>query len=387
MIYYDLEIEGKDVKRFIKDLANKKINLYHIKYLNDKAIIKVNKADYLKIKSIKTIYNISIVKYYGLAKYNHFIHTYKLFLIILIIGFFFFLLLTNIIFEIDVNTNNKELKELVLTELEKYGIKKFKFVLTFDHKEKVKKKILSKYKQQIEWLEIKRTGTKYEIELEERKKKELEIDQTPRNIIAKKNGIITKINATNGEIIGKIDHYVKKGDILISGAIHKKDEVKALVRAEGKVLAETWYTVTVALPFHYKESKITGKKDYAINISFLNQNKTLFNNKHFINYNIHNIFNLKNFILPIKVSLDRLEEANIKDYVYTINDAYFAASSIAREKLLSSLSKDSKIIFEKKLKTNEINSKIEIVIFFKVIEDITDYSNIEINIDNSEENR
>jgi similar to stage IV sporulation protein len=385
MIYYDLEISGKDVKRFIRNLAKMNINLYIITYLNKKAIIKVNRKDYLKINSLKTIYNIKIVKYYGLAKYSDFLNTYKHFLLILVLGFCFFLFLTNIIFEIDVNTNNKLLKEIVLSELSDNGIKKYKFVCSFNKKEKIKRKILSKYKDKIEWLEIKRIGTKYLVEIEERKENNKFIDENPRNIVAKKSGIITKINSTTGEIIGKIDQYVKKGDILISGSIYKNEDIVGTVRADGKVFAETWYTVSVSLPYHYKEENKTNRYENIININFLNKNIKLFDFKHFNNYNSKKLFKIKNFILPISISLDKLEETSINEGVYTIDNAYFKASEIAKKKLLNSLDKDSKIIFEKKLKTNEINSKIEVVIFYKVIEDITDYSYIEINQDNNEE--
>ena len=43
---------------------------------------------------------------------------------------------------------------------------------------------------------------------------------------------------------------------------------------------------------------------------------------------------------------------------------------------MNSLSKDSKIILQKKLKLYEENSKIIIVVFHKVYEDVTDYQKI-----------
>ena len=286
MNYYDIKITGKDVKRFIRNLYKMHINFYNIKYLNKSVIIQVNHNDYLKIKDIKTIYKIEIVKYYGLARLKCFLHKYKLFLLILSIGFILFLGLTNIIFEVDINTNNNEIKEIISDELKKYGISKYKPVVSFEKKEKIKEMILKDYKDKIEWLEIKRIGTKYEVELEERKQNDTEVDYTPRDIVAKKNGIITKITSTSGEIIGKIDQYVKKGDVLISGSIHKKDDVVASVRAEGKVYAETWYTVTIDLPYHYNEEILTGRSEYVLNIKFLNKSINLFNYKNFVNSNI-----------------------------------------------------------------------------------------------------
>ena len=376
MIYYDLLITGKDVKRFINSLSKININLYNIKYIDNSVVIKVNRLDYLKIKKIKTIYKIEIINYYGVARYNYFINKYKVFLCLLVLGLIFFLFLTNIIFSIDVNTNNKELRDIIFAELEDNNIKKYKFVVDFNKKEKIKEKILKKYSDKIEWLEIKRIGTKYLVELEERKKLNNIDDNTSRDIIAKKNGIITKINADTGEVIGKIDHYVKKGDVLISGTIHKKEDVVGYVRASGKVYAETWYTVSVELPYHYSEIVNTKNYEYIININFLNKNKELFSFKKYSSYNYKDLFKIKNNLLPITISFSKKNEIIKKDNVYTIDNAYFKASNIARGRLLEKIGDDSRIIFEKKLKTTENNSKIEVVIFYKVIENITAYQEI-----------
>ena len=383
--YYDLEISGKDVKRFIRNLYKMKINFYNIENYPNKAIIKVNKADYFKIMDIKTIYNIKIVKYYGFIKYKKFISFYKTFIIILLIGFLLFLRLINTIFTISINTSNSSLKSLIMADLKEYGISKYNRVISFNKKEEIKEKILKKHKDKIEWLEIKRIGTKYIVELEERKKNNKKINNTYQDVIAKKSGIITKINATSGEVIGKIDHYVKKGDILISGTIYKNDEIKGYVRADGSVLAETWYTVTVTLPNHYKEEIKTGKSDTFLNINYLGKNIKLFSKK-FKNANTNKIIGFNNLLLPINISLLKESEISVKDNIYTIENAFFKASSIAREKLYEKLGKNIEIIFEKKLKTTEINSKIEIVIFYKVIENITDFKDINLE-DKKEEIR
>lgn len=376
MIYYDLKITGKDVKRFINGLSKMHINLYDIKYYDKSVIIKVNRLDYLKIKKIKTIYNIKIIKYYGVARINYFIYKYKLFLSVLVIGFIFFLFLTNVIFEVEVSTNNKELKEMILDKLKENKISKYNMVVSFSKKEKIKEKILKEYHDKIEWLEINRMGTKYLIDVEERKKIDNDNSNIPRDIVAKKNGIITKITSESGEVVGKIDHYVKKGDILISGTIHKKDDIVGCVKANGLVLAETWYTVSVSLPYHYSEEIDTKNYEYIININFLNSNKELFSFKKYNSYKYNDLYTIKNYLLPMSISLTKKQEIIKKDRVYTIENAYFKASSIAKTKLLEKIGKDSQIIFEKKLKTNEINSKIEVVIFYKVIENITAYQDI-----------
>ena len=57
------------------------------------------------------------------------------------------------------------------------------------------------------------------------------------------------------EILKKINDYVNKGDVIISGLIMKKDEIKDFVEAHGSVYGETWYNVKVILPRTYKTTQ------------------------------------------------------------------------------------------------------------------------------------
>ncbi len=376
MSFYDIKISGKDIKRFIHNLYKMHIEFQNIEFDKKSVIVKVNEEDYQKIVSMKTVYEIEVVKLYGIASFKNFLRKYRLFLIVLSFGFLFFLGLTNIIFEVEVVHNDKQIRDLLLEELANQGIQKYHFVVSFDQKEKIKDYILKKYKDQIEWLEIERQGTKYEIKVEERKKNHDQIDLTPKNIVAKKNGIIQKITSSSGEILTKKDQYVKKGDILIGGTIHNKEEVVGYVRAEGEVIAETWYTVTVSLPYHYREEIKTGKSRKILYIQWLHSGFSFFSYPKYENSSLQYLYQLKNPILPLSISLALEEEMKITDQVYTKDHAIVEASDIARRRLKEKLGDNIKILYEKNLKITEEDSKIEVVIFYKVSENITEYQDI-----------
>ena len=378
-----IKITGKDVVRFVKNLIRMNIIFYDIDYIGKDVYLKINVFDYKRILKIKTMYKIEVVRYYGILRVKYFMNKYRIILISLIISFIFFLFLTHIIFKIEVKTNNIYLKEKINNILEEYGIKKYGLIVNYKKQERIKKDIVNKLRNEIEWLEIKRIGTKYEILLEERLINKNKKNETPRNIIAKKNAVITKINATSGEVIGNVDSYVKKGDILISGSIYKKDEKVGETRAEGKVLGEVWYNVTVLLPYHFYNEVKTKNKDTYISIKFLNKEIELFSKK----YNTSNkfsIYDISNSFLPISLSLKRKEETIKEDYVYTYDNILLNAKKIASDKLYDKLGKNIEIIYEKCLKLEEENSKIKVVMFYKVIENITDYGEI---VSDSEEIR
>ena len=376
MSFYDIQIIGKDIPRFIYNLHKMHINILNMEMHEKEAIIKVSEEDYKKIKKIKTIYEIKIIKAYGVANIKQFVKKYLIFLIMIVIGSIIFYCLTNIIFDVEVIHNDKDLRELVLTELDKEGISKYHFAVSYQKKEKIKENILKKYHDKIDWIEIERQGTKYQIKVEERKQKDDNNDTSPRDIIAKKNGIIKKIVSSDGEIIAKKDQYVKKGDILIGGTIHNKENVVGTIRANGTVYAETWYTVTVELPYHYHEEKITGRKQKLIQFRWFNKNINLFQFNKYKTSNYVSKYSLKNNLFPISISLLEENETEILDYLYTKDNAITAASNIARNRLMEKIGNNIEILYEKNLKITEENSKIKIVMFYKIYEDITEYQNI-----------
>lgn len=373
---YDIEITGKNLRQFLKNLHNMKIQFFKIEQTDKSLIICVNEEDYQKIKKIKTIYDIRVIKLYGPIKIKTFIKKYKLFLVLLLVNFLFMMFLTNIIFEVQVIHTKKEIRELIYEELEKRGIKKYKFILPFAKQEKITEDIIKENRDTIEWMEIERIGVKYVVKVEERKIKNLDTDNEPRDLVAKKDGYITNIEASQGYVLVTPGTYVKKGDILVTGSIKNKDTLMAKVRATGKAYAETWYDVTVELPYHYSETKKTNKKRKTLTVNFFNKNYNLFTFVKYKNKIIKNKYKLKNNLLPISISINEEYEINKIDNVYTKDNALIEASKIARDRLQKKLNHDDTILYEKSLKITEEDSKIVVVIFFKVKENITDYKEI-----------
>lgn len=382
---YKLRIDGKDVKRFIKNLISKKIELYDILIKDGYAYITVEEDGYQEIKKIKTSYKIKVVEEYGPIKLQHFGRKYFVFFMFLILGIILLEVLSNIIFSIEVKHAKSDIRQLVLNDLKEYGIEKYRFKVSFKEKEKIISKILSKEVDRLEWLEIETIGTKYVVKVEERVKKEKEKEKKEQHIVAKKNAMILEIQADSGEVVTKKNDYVKKGDILISGFISKDEEIKKKVHAEGIVFGEVWYNVSISLPKTYKEVKIKEEKKKTLEINFLNHNLFLFNFKPFKTYKIKRVKLLENKLLPIDISYSELQKTEEIVKRYDTSKGEKEGIKMAEEKLKRKLSSKDSIISKKVLKKREKNSTIEMDIFFKVKEDITDYESIEdINIEELE---
>ena len=338
-------------------------------------ILYLDLENYEKILKFKKVFEIELVDLKGLVKYKKIFHNNIVFFVMFILAIFYIILLSNIIFSINIKTGNKEIEELVRGELDKNNISLYKFVKSFENKEKIKNKILNDNKDRLEWLEITRHGSSYNINVEERIIRNIDNDKSPQDIVARKNAILLKIDATNGSIIKKLNDYVKKGEVIVTGSITHKEEVVDKIKAEASIYGETWYKVHISYPFSYYEKTYTGEKTKRLNLNLFNKNIVI--GKKYKNEDIDEIKILFNKFIPVKLSLDKVKEVVIIDDLYTVDEAYEEALNQAKNKLLSKLPKDSKILNQKKLKLIVNNSTIDVDIFFKVYENITEVRRIE----------
>lgn len=365
MNIYIVKLDYKVFNRLLK------YNIYYIKIKKNKDnyILYLDYENYEKIKKFSKIYKIELIGYKGLIKYLKILKQYYLFFIMFFLAIIYIIFLANIIFKIEVKTDNLELNNLIIKELDKYGISLYKFKKKWEDKEEIKEIILKNNKDKIEWLEITNIGSKYIVNVEERIINEIDLDNTPRDIVALKNAIILKIEATRGSIVKKLNDYAKAGEVIVSGSIVHNDQVVDLVKANANIYGETWYNVHVSYPIAYYEKTYTGNTKKRIGITFLNKKINLFGNYKKEEIEEISIFNHK--LLPFKINLETVKEVILIDNLYTKEEAINETLKEARVKLLKSLPEESKILSEKKLKIIINNSTIDMDVFFKVYENIT----------------
>ena len=385
MSSYILKITGKRIDTFLMLLVRFSINFKMLKRGRDFIVIEVLEEDYDNLLKISTTYKIEIVKRKGLLNVVHFIKTRKLFVVIVLLGFLFFNLLTNIVFSIKVIDTDSELREIILTDLEELGLRKYNFKISYKEKEKMEEAILKKEKDILEWIEIEEKGVSYEVKLIRRVKDDIKKETEPRDIIAKKTGLITKIEAESGEVVTKKNAYVKKGDTLISGLIRNNGNIVSKVRAEGRVYAEIWYKVALSLPLTYHEEMKTGNNKNVLEISFLSDDIAITDFSKYKHSKDTKKILYKHPLLPISINLTKKEEVKTTDIDFSENYEE-NIKPLAVEKLKNKLGNDIKILSEKVLKREENTDRIDIEIFFKVEEDITSYKSLkDFNIE--EENK
>ena len=371
---YYIKVKGRNIERFIKRLISVDIELLEIKYLKyDEIVVKIYKNNLEKIEEIKTVYDVEVVEYTGFYKYKELLKKNKLIVISIVLAFTFVLYLSNTIFYIDVIHNDKNIRELIKEELNENGIRIYSLKKDYKYINKVKNKIMEKHKDKIEWLEIESSGTRYIVKVEERKINDINGNNEPRNLVAKKDAVILSIEASDGIIVKNKNDYVKKGDIIVSGNIDLNGEIKKIVPATGKVYGEVWYKLTIEYPLNYTERKVTGETKKIYTFKFMNLNISLYNNylvtKEKILY--------KNKTIPFSIVKQTKNKILNINQTLTKEEATSKAIEVGLDKIKSKLNDNEYIIDTKKLKVETNNSKIILELFVSVCEDITDYSLVE----------
>ena len=366
-----VNIKSKNIERVLNYIYKNKIELFNLKKVNYKEInIEIYEKDLNKIKKISILNKVKVIDYKGKLKIKKIISYNKILLLSLFIGFIFLIFLSNIIFKIEVVHTSSKLKELIFNELEKNGIRKYQFKKDFDELEKIKNNILNNNKKSIEWLEIERVGTKYIIRVEDRKINEYSNDFTYQDIIATKDGVIKKIIANNGVKVKKVNDYVKKGDILISGSIYLNDSLKGMVKATGTVYAEVWYKTSIEYQILEEIKEETGNNITTYSINFLNKSINLKRNKYLISNKVSSKL-LSNNILPISISIDKIYEEKVINGIYIEGEALLNAKRYSKEKVIEMLKNDEYIISDKVLNYRVDSNIIYLDMFYKVYSNIT----------------
>ncbi len=369
-----VKITGKNPNTFLQELIKKRINIYEFEKEEHSITIRIDQDDWQILKKMKTTYKMKILSYYGIARVKYLIKKYYFFLLVFLLGIGMNYFLSTRIWRIEIVNPNQKIVNLVKKDLQKLGLKKYEKKVSYLQKEWIKKKILEKEKDDLEWIEIEEIGSKYIVKVEQRKKNQQEEICLPRNIVAKKNAIILEIKAQRGEIISKKNDYVDKGQPIISGWIHNKEDIVSKKCALGTIYGEVWYRMKISIPkeriittFTSKKKKgislTIGKKDYNINQKFRTYQKK--------EYNI-----IEEQIIPLKLSITEFLETKLKKKPYQEKEIEEIALDKVNQTMKKRLKKGEKILEKKVLKKTVINSKIEVDIFLTVKEDITDYEDI-----------
>lgn len=344
-------------------------NIYFSNYTikDNKVIFIINYED---LELLSKLANIKVIKYYGLVGIKKFLKKHYILLTSFILSYLIIIILSNVIFKVEIVTNNQVLKDNITYYLNYYGIVKYKFVKSNKYIENVKEKILLENKDTIEWISINREGVKYVVNVTPRViSNKVNIDK-PSNIVSKKDALIKYLVVTGGSSVKEVNDVVKKGDVIISGNVVKFDKVVGTTRSKGKVFGEVWYTVNISIPFKHVIYEKTGETINHIYLDIFGHKFTLVG--HYITNNSINEVSVlvdKPYLF-FKLMKESKELYNYKEVNLNSESAFKEALKRADKSISNKLDTNEYIIERKVLKKDVFSSKIDIELFYRVYENI-----------------
>lgn len=344
-------------------------NIYFSNYTikDNKVIFIINYED---LDLLSKLANIKVIKYYGLVGIKNFLKKHYILLTSFILSYLIIIILSNVIFKVEIVTNNQVLKDNITYYLNYYGIVKYKFVKSNKYIENVKEKILLENKDTIEWISINREGVKYVVNVTPRViSNRVSIDK-PSNIVSKKDALIKYLVVTGGSSVKEVNDVVKKGEVIISGNVVKFDKVVGTTRSKGEVFGEVWYTVNISIPFKHVIYEKTGETINHIYLDIFGHKFTLVG--HYITNNSINEVSVlvdKPYLF-FKLMKESKELYNYKEVNLNSESAFKKALERADKSISNKLDTNEYIIERKVLKKDVFSSKIDIELFYRVYENI-----------------
>ena len=328
--YYEIEIEGMFLQRFVNLCKSKSIAIIDSKIMKSTVLkLKVLIEDFEDIKDIclKTNSIYEIKKEKGLPLFIKKYKKRKGFAIAILAIAIFIYINSLFIWNIDINLNgefknvsNEKIEELLKENEIKMGTLKSKVNI-----KSLQNKIYLNF-EEISWMDIDIKGTNLILNAEKIVEKIEDDDKdvliNTNQIIADKSGVIKKITVYSGTKMKNAGEQVSVGDILVIGEIEGKYLGKREVFARADIVLENQIKYEKECTLEIEEKEKTGNVqknvEFYINNFKINLHKSLLN---FENYDtIRESRKLKlfsNYYLPIEIVIYRFEEMKSVKKIYT----------------------------------------------------------------------
>ena len=373
--YVNIVVEGYYIERFINICSNKQIDLWNLKRIDSitiNASIKISEFKKLKQICKKTKCKVKIKNKKGLPFIVRKYKKRKVFIGFLLLIIIVIISLSNFVWNIEVEGTTSINPQEIINIAKEEGLDIGKLKGSIDTKKIINQIRLKR--DDVAWAGIEIKGTNVKIKIAEADKKPEIIDESEFcNIVADKDGIISKVSARNGTPLVKQGDVVKKGDIIIAGWLEGKYTDKQYVHSQGEVTAKVYYTSTQNVELKEVQKIETGNidKSYAIKVNNfqINLPKTLPKFQKYDTIETNKKLKLfSDFYLPIEIVEKEYKEYEETTIIHSIEEAKQIGIDRAAEQLQENL-KDKKIT-NKEVKVKSEPNSVEAEVIYEVEEKI-----------------
>lgn len=374
--YLEIKVEGYFIEKFINNCLKSNICLWNIKRKRTTIMTcNIGVKDFKNIRKIlkKTKCRIKIEKKKGLPFTFNKYRKRKIFALLIFIILIIIAILSNFVWNIQIEGTEKISKDELIQTLKEEGLSIGKFKPGIETREIINKVRLDR--DDIAWIGIEITGTNAIVKVVEADEKPEIVDEDEYcNIVATKDGVVTKIMAQNGTPLVKNGDLIKKGTVLIGGWLEGKYTGTRYVHSNGQVEAKVWYTQKERVYLKETKKEDTGEAQdkYSVNINnfIINFNKRV---SKFENYDtIEEAKKIKlfsNFYLPIELVKTTYKEYKVVEIAHTLEEAKTIGIERAKDKLNAQIENTNNITDEQ-INIKEETNFVDVEVVYEVKENI-----------------
>ena len=192
--------------------------------------------------------------------------------------------LSRFILVIEVTGNEQVSTAVILSQLRRLGVRPGVYGPALDRQQIAQEALLGL--DGLSWMGINLHGTRLEVIVREAVPQPERVDETGYyDIVAEADGIITHVEAEQGDAAVREGDTVAAGDTLIAGLVTLEPPLYSELptryyetHARGRVWARTWRTLTAAIPLTAQVKTYTGEEKTVWSVNILGNQVEIFGN-------------------------------------------------------------------------------------------------------------
>ncbi|RWR15155.1 sporulation protein YqfD [Siminovitchia fortis] len=281
--------------------------------------------------------------------------------------------LSNITWGIEIKGANPETEHKIRKELTKIGVQIGTSHFLNQDLEKIQRELTERV-DNITWIGVELKGTTFHFQVVEKTEPKKQETRSPSHLVATKKAVIEKMFVEKGKPLVKVNQFVEKGQILVSGTIGNDEETKT-IPARGEVWGKTWYQTHAEFPLQSTFQVFSGeeKRTHALKFGSFSVPVWGFGKTGFKNYEVETEVHPVRFLgwqLPLAYVEKTARATEEYERSLTKKEAREAGRELARRDLAKNIPEDARIDDEIILHEEVENGKVKLTIYFQVIENI-----------------
>lgn len=316
--FLTIKICGENGERLLNKATSNGIHIWNLSCKNGSITGNITIKDFIKLRYVKRKIKckIKILDKKGIVFYTRKYKNRLGFIIGIILFAGILVALSNFVWIINVDGNNKIANAEIIDSLKKIGI--YEGIQKNKINNKYDAQRLSLQQKDIAWCSLNVEGSVLTVNLSEAAVSDKDERQNPSNIKAAFDGKIKKIDITSGDAAVKVGDTVSKGDLLVSGVVQNLSSTH-FVHSDGVVIAETKRTFSAEGEYTQTIKQKTGDTIKRFTLDFFNIKIPLYlgNIKQRYSYNADiktlTLFDKK---IPIKIACEKYDILQEKTVTY-----------------------------------------------------------------------